>query len=331
MVAPVGEPLFGKQENSLMRRFLKHVGAISAVAMIAVAGRSASANDLGLILNGDVETPSRFVAHRADHPNGFGDGWHHSTNAAWSNGTTDPAHSGIHSLWLPDDNAGGQANIMAEMRLFSSPLPVFSPGYVMKLQWSWYYDITSGPDDQFSGNIRLSEAPLIGLDLVGLDSLPTTNVFTTAASSGGVFETVTVDIPLPDTAKTFDIIFNTGRRDGDMSETGMLFVDDIMTVSSGDMNFDGITDFDDINDFVLGLTDPAVYESVFGVPSSVEGDIDMNGIQDFDDIPGFVAILTGRNVQSSVPEPSTLLLSLVGLTACGLGWWRRRYRGARGR
>ena len=67
----------------------------------------------------------------------------------------------------------------------------------------------------------------------------------------------------------------------------------------GDMDCDGDVDFDDINDFVLGLNSPADYESMYGIPPSVKGDIDMDGDQDFDDISGFVGILSG----GGDPEP----------------------------
>jgi hypothetical protein len=80
----------------------------------------------------------------------------------------------------------------------------------------------------------------------------------------------------------------------------------------GDMDLDGDVDFDDIDDFVLGLNDPAGYEAANGLPPFMMGDTDNDGDQDFDDIPVFVSILTGGAVQG-VPEPSTLLLSVVGL------------------
>ncbi|MFV2070189.1 MAG: PEP-CTERM sorting domain-containing protein [Pirellulales bacterium] len=83
----------------------------------------------------------------------------------------------------------------------------------------------------------------------------------------------------------------------------------------GDMDFDGDADFDDIDVFVRGLTDPDGYEAAFGVPSFVKGDIDQDGDHDFDDISGFVQILTNRAdagaVTASVPEPSSLALVLA--------------------
>ena len=60
----------------------------------------------------------------------------------------------------------------------------------------------------------------------------------------------------------------------------------------GDMDFDGDVDFDDISGFVLGLSDPVVYENIYGQPPSFHGDMDGDGDHDFDDIDELVAILT---------------------------------------
>jgi hypothetical protein len=80
---------------------------------------------------------------------------------------------------------------------------------------------------------------------------------------------------------------------------------------AGDMDGDGDIDFDDIDDFVQGLTNPQLYESIHGVPAAFGGDFDGDGDQDFDDIDGFVQALSGG--AQSVPEPSALLLSAIGL------------------
>lgn len=82
----------------------------------------------------------------------------------------------------------------------------------------------------------------------------------------------------------------------------------------GDMDCDGDVDFDDIDDFVLGLTNPQGYENQFGVPPATKGDTDEDGDLDFDDIDDFVAILNNpvSGVRQTVPEPSTaVLLSLA--------------------
>jgi hypothetical protein len=82
----------------------------------------------------------------------------------------------------------------------------------------------------------------------------------------------------------------------------------------GDMDCDGDVDFDDIDDFVLGLNDPQQYESTFGIPPSLKGDTDGDEDLDFDDIPGFVDILGGGGTET-VPEPSTALLVATGVLA----------------
>ncbi|MFV2070156.1 MAG: PEP-CTERM sorting domain-containing protein [Pirellulales bacterium] len=97
----------------------------------------------------------------------------------------------------------------------------------------------------------------------------------------------------------------------------------------GDMDYDGDKDFDDIDDFVLGLNFPAAYEGLYGLPPSARGDTDQDGDVDFDDIAGFVAILNAGLVSGgtqNVPEPATAILAaigLLGLVACGY-----RQRGA---
>ncbi|NIA28126.1 MAG: PEP-CTERM sorting domain-containing protein [Desulfobulbaceae bacterium] len=87
----------------------------------------------------------------------------------------------------------------------------------------------------------------------------------------------------------------------------------------GDMDGDGVVDFDDINAFALGLIDPRDYEDLYGMHPEWKGDSDADGDFDFDDIPGFVEMLGGV---SAVPEPTSLLLVLVGIV--GLAGVRRR-------
>jgi hypothetical protein len=91
----------------------------------------------------------------------------------------------------------------------------------------------------------------------------------------------------------------------------------------GDVDFDRDVDFDDIDDFVLGLNNPVEYESIHGVPPDLTGDINDDGQQDFDDIPGFVGILTGGET-SSIPEPATWALAALAGTGMVLFKARRR-------
>ena len=92
---------------------------------------------------------------------------------------------------------------------------------------------------------------------------------------------------------------------------------------SGDMDCDGDIDFDDIDRFVLGMTDPSGYLEEYAVPPTLKGDVDADGDLDFDDITGFVVILSGG--LQPVPEPNTLLLLAVGALGC-VGVAQRAYQ-----
>jgi hypothetical protein len=69
----------------------------------------------------------------------------------------------------------------------------------------------------------------------------------------------------------------------------------IVTVLNGpgDLNCDGAVDFDDINPFVLALSDPAGYAQQYPNCDILTGDCDADGDVDFDDINPFVALLSG--------------------------------------
>ena len=60
----------------------------------------------------------------------------------------------------------------------------------------------------------------------------------------------------------------------------------------GDLNCDGVVDFDDINPFVLALSDPAGYATQYPNCNILSGDCDSDGDVDFDDINAFVALLS---------------------------------------
>ncbi len=96
----------------------------------------------------------------------------------------------------------------------------------------------------------------------------------------------------------------------------------------GDMDCDGDVDFDDINDFVMGLTDAAGYEAIFGLPPVMKGDTDNDGDMDFDDIGVYVQILSGPVTDGgrAVPEPSTATMAVAGLLAMAAIVLSRRVR-----
>ena len=61
----------------------------------------------------------------------------------------------------------------------------------------------------------------------------------------------------------------------------------------GDLNCDGAVDFDDINPFVLILSNPAQWQAEFPGCPWQNGDCNADGFVNFDDINPFVALLTG--------------------------------------
>jgi hypothetical protein len=90
----------------------------------------------------------------------------------------------------------------------------------------------------------------------------------------------------------------------------------------GDSDCDGDVDFDDIDDFVLGLNNAAAYEDLYGVPPSLKGDTDGDSDLDFDDIAGFVTVLSGSsapNIQP-IPEPSIWMILAGFLPLIGRGF-----------
>lgn len=95
----------------------------------------------------------------------------------------------------------------------------------------------------------------------------------------------------------------------------------------GDSDLDGDIDFDDIDDLVMGLTDPLAYLAAKGHGSSATSDMDRDGDLDFDDIDEFVAQLeggiTGGRLPHGVPEPSAWWLAVAAALA-----WAALRRGA---
>ncbi len=89
------------------------------------------------------------------------------------------------------------------------------------------------------------------------------------------------------------------------------------SVVLGDMDTDGDIDFDDIDDFVLGLNDAATYTAMYGAPPATYGDADSDGDLDFDDIAGFVTLLNVplAAAPQQIPEPSTIALAFIALPA----------------
>ncbi len=92
-----------------------------------------------------------------------------------------------------------------------------------------------------------------------------------------------------------------------------------------DMDGDGHLNSNDINPFVLALTDPGAYAIEYGQDPNVVGDIDGDGFLTGEDIQPFVDLLlsassapiprTGSRGRRAIPEPATLMLLAFGTLA----------------
>jgi hypothetical protein len=90
-------------------------------------------------------------------------------------------------------------------------------------------------------------------------------------------------------------------------------------VLPGDLDCNGILDFDDVDPFVLGMSNPAAYEAQYGMSPDVKGDMDGDGDQDFDDIPCFTSALNGEPCNpTGIPLPPAVWSGLVMLGMLGL-------------
>ena len=249
----------------MLRSYLKVSFVMSVAALIGMSALSASAGNLGLVDNGDMETVNRFSPWgdpddgdpnwAGSTPTGRPDAWHHSATptAVWSDpnsafGGPHPTTSGIHALWLEDsDPNAGALTTEAEFRSFAG-IPniggdffgtraglipdIGDPNRVLTVSWEWDWDITSDPNHVFSGTVRISDTVGGGLDLTGTI---TDHIFNTGTGSSGGYTSFSVDIPLSATDAQFDIIFNTGDRgaadfEGRLNATGTMFVDDVSAV-----------------------------------------------------------------------------------------------------
>ena len=227
----------------MMRSFVKISFSLLAVAIIATAATTASAQNL--LANGDAELESRFVPHGTpgvDTPNGIPDSWHHSAPGAGWNPTGDGmVTSGVHSLYMEDTSATDHEELRSFVEdlgtdgVISGVIPdVGLAGRSIWVSWKWKWNITSTPGDMFSATIRTSTQPPApgGLDLQGnndngvqiRDNLTLTDG--TANSDG--FQMSMVMIPLLSTEQTFDVIFRTRDNTNPSSEMGQLWVDDVV-------------------------------------------------------------------------------------------------------
>jgi hypothetical protein len=97
--------------------------------------------------------------------------------------------------------------------------------------------------------------------------------------------------------QTTAAVLNIGALDLYANQSTVVYYDDVcLTLVQpvlGDMNCDGVVDFDDINPFVLALSNPNAWQAAYPECYLLNGDCNGDGVVDFDDINPFVAILSG--------------------------------------
>lgn len=112
---------------------------------------------------------------------------------------------------------------------------------------------------------------------------------------------------------------------GQPADTMAIGVDDfsfqVSVALPGDFDGSGAVDTQDINPFILALTDPAGYASTYGITPDPY-DLNDDGLINTEDINPFIALLTGPGsaAAATIPEPG-------GLAAClivAAGHFRRR-------
>jgi hypothetical protein len=91
-------------------------------------------------------------------------------------------------------------------------------------------------------------------------------------------------------------VVNVGALDLFANQSTVVYYDDLCLTPIipllGDLNCDGVLDFDDINPFVLALSDPVAYQAAYPECYVENADCNGDGVVDFDDINAFVALLS---------------------------------------
>ena len=128
--------------------------------------------------------------------------------------------------------------------------------------------------------------------------LDTTFVGTATATADppGTWPTGTLRIHAPQGFNSVVVMYDSPPPT--CQDWGPIFLADNMIVTTttlllGDLNCDGGVTFDDINPFVLALSNPAGYQAAYPNCDLLNGDCNGDGAVTFDDINPFVALLAG--------------------------------------
>jgi hypothetical protein len=111
------------------------------------------------------------------------------------------------------------------------------------------------------------------------------------ADGQGPFTVDTATLPV-DAGTTYWLQIGDYGTNGSGGGT-LLVLDSPVTIVTGDVNCSGDVGFDDINPFVLLLSNPTVWQTTFPGCPALNGDINHDGSVGFGDINPFVALLAG--------------------------------------
>ena len=235
--------------------------------------------------------------------------WHYSSYATWSD---DEALSPTHSLELVDTSA----TAFEEWRSYATDVPA-GEDRSFKLRWFWKYDVAAG--DEFRARLRLSNDNVTSLDLTN----PLTELNFTVSGAATDFEMFETTITLPDGVRSFDLTFISG---GALSAVGTIYIDDISAAIVrapavlGDYNANGIVD---AADYVvwrnsLGATGSGLAADGNGDQMVTQLDYDL-WKANFGTMAGDAGGAEASLTPSPAPEPSAILLYLVGTCIAAIG------------
>jgi len=198
-------------------------------------------------------------------------------SATVSNITDPPPYFGGNGFWDHGYHSGGQ--------IFNAPEAPLNNGY----SWLWWWGRDSSSVYPIGSTAQFS----FQADAVG--------VGTASAVSVTFWGTNTPLSPCVDPVDPWGWCYSAFSTDliSPIATSGLL----------GDMDIDGDVDFDDIDDFVLGLNSEPNYFALYGMSPAVHGDMNQDGVQDFDDIAPFVGLLNAGI--HAVPEPATGTLAFL--------------------
>jgi hypothetical protein len=83
----------------------------------------------------------------------------------------------------------------------------------------------------------------------------------------------------------------------------------------GDFNHDGVVNTEDINPFILALTDVYAYANLYSIAQFYRVDPNLDGNINTEDINPFIAHLTGSGDSGIIPEPASFALLGMGASA----------------